>query len=155
MHSGGTACILQSLVGCRITPHLHLCQNSTDYSGTKKKKKKKLRPFSALFNPSILTPSSKHACFAHLEEKAQKASLSQRQVLPTELLLDLKWCSNLHRSVDFNRVYVLLKGQICFKHFIAPHLQVLMCFFFDLPTVLCTVSGIVRWCPNVRSLKMP
>ena len=72
----------------------------------------------------------------------------------TELLLDLKWCSNLHRSVDFNRVYVLLKGQMCFKHFIAPCLWVLMCFFFDLPAVLCTFSDMVRWCPNVQGLKM-
>lgn len=105
-------------------------------------KKKRLKPFSALSKP-LSRPLVANMPALHVQKSRPKRPFSARgkRRLLSELLLDLKWCSNLHRSVHFNRVYVLLKGQICFKHFITPCLGVLMCFFFHLPTALCTFSG--------------
>lgn len=120
------------------SPHSCVCNKTAQIiQDLKKKKIKGLRPFSALSKP-LSRPLAANMPALHIQKSRPKrpASARGKKRLLSELLLDLKWCSNLHKSVDFNRVYVLLKGQICFKHFITPCLGVLMCFFFDLPTAL-------------------
>lgn len=121
------------------SPHSCVCNKTAQIIQDLKKKKKikGLRPFSALSKP-LSRPLAANMPALHIQKSRPKrpASARGKKRLLSELLLDLKWCSNLHKSVDFNRVYVLLKGQICFKHFITPCLGVLMCFFFDLPTAL-------------------
>lgn len=37
-------------------PHVYVCTKTAHIQGLKKKKKKRLMPFSALFNPSVLAP---------------------------------------------------------------------------------------------------
>lgn len=124
------------------SPHSYVCNKTAQVIQDLKKKKKRLRPFSALAKPlSRLLAANMPALHVQKSRPKRPVSARGKKRLLTELLLDLKWCSNLHRSVDFNRVYVLLKGQICFKHFVTPCLGVLMCFFFDLPTALWTFFG--------------